>query len=185
MPKRSLICLCAAAIIGGNLHASENLVANGDFETRAAAPWFEPSWIQDAIRPQIDKAVFHGPGNASLTFIGEPGKRGFVLQQIKLPPDASKVKFGGWIKTEGFQNCWSALITLECALDSGGDVGYSYSNLATPWELSSTAWTKYEGVATLPKNTKSVRMILQTRAPNEEKPKNNVGRAWFDNIFVE
>jgi len=167
------------------LYSQDELISNGDFEVRAIAPWTMPAWQANLLLPQIDRAVFQGPGNASLRFTGEAGKRAFVMQRIKLDPKMKKLKFGGWMKTDGMQNHWVASITLECVVKNSGKESYKYFSLVTSWQLFMNPWTKYESTVEVPENTQYVGIILQTVSPDGKLERSNTGTVWFDNIFLE
>lgn len=173
-----LFCSCS-------LYPQENLISNGDFETRETAPWSLPDWIKNGTKPQIDRAVFQGFGNASLRFSGEKGKRAFAMQRVRLNPQIKKLKFGGWIKTENMQNHWTASIALECVIIDSGKESYKYFKLTTLWQLVETPWMKYEMTVEIPENTQYAGMILQTEAPDGKLERSNTGTVRFDNIFLE
>lgn len=182
---KTCIIMILNALVISCLYSQENLINNGDFETRTISPWSVPAWTNNTIPPQVDMAVCQGPGNVSLKFAGTMDKNAFVLQRIKLSPEIKKLKFGGWMKTLGFQNSWTASITLECVVINSGKESYEYFRLATQWQLSDTDWTSYEKIITVPENTRYVGIILQTNGPNGNSKKINTGTVWFDNIFVE
>lgn len=160
--------------------SAENLLQNGDFED-GLKHWRTPEWFREALPAEVDNTVHHALGNSSLKFRGNGSRRGYTLQQLKIQPGKNRYQLSGWMKSEGFENSWSARIQAESIqILADRKEQYRIWPLITPVSLQSMDWQYFECTFTPPESALYLRIILLTQYPN--LPTTNSGTVWFDDI---
>ncbi len=159
---------------------AENLLQNGDFED-GLKHWHTPEWFREALPAEVDNKVHHALGNSSLKFRGNGSQRGYTLQQIKIQPGKNRYQLSGWMKTEGFENSWSARIQAQ-SIQILADRKEQYHTwpLITPVPFQNMDWQYFECTFTPPEAALYLRVILLTQYPNQ--PTRNSGTVWFDDV---
>ncbi len=170
--------LAASMLLGAA--EPENLLQNGDFE-EGLAHWQVPTWFKNALVPEADGAVNQGAGANSLKITGKNTQLGYIIQQIVMPSGISKLRIAGWMKTQGFQNSWTARIQVEFFDAGGKKVGPGFP-LITPSRNSDTDWTQYQREIVPPEGAQYCRVILLTHYPIRPVP--NAGIVWYDNLSL-
>lgn len=178
---RRLALYAFAVLLSVSLFAegAENLLRNPSF-TEGLAGWSVPGWFGETIGPEVDAEEFV-EGGAALVLRGEEGKRGAVMQSVRRNPEVDRYRVAGWIKTEGFENRWTAEIVAESVYREGGRNRFAYARLLTPWGDADTEWTRFSRDFDVPEGTTQVRVFLSTRGP---EGRSNTGTAWFDAVAL-
>ena len=150
----------------GISQAAGNLLRNGDFE-KGLTGWSVPGWIEDGLTPQLDSRLFHRVGTMSLRLDGEPGKRGIVRQQVRLPSGQDRTfRLTGWIRTRDFENNWTAGIRVKYrTMVDGESVRRSHGSI-TSWQHTYVDWDRHEVEFTVPDDVDDLFVVLRTQWPS-------------------
>ena len=177
-----LLCTGVVSVYG------QNILKNGDFENGFTG-WSKGYW-KNSLPHAIDNKCNQGPhGTSSLVFRGQPGKRGeaHVVRYFRLPKGNKKnYVFSCWMKTDDYKNQWSASIL--CTIDykdANGKNKQINVGFSTPWQKSSTPWTKYQRKLSLPDAACSGTIHVMVKAPSSKSKGNNPAAVThFDNFYL-